>query len=226
MDTTAQEKDYTRKTTSECINYIESFERSLSVADSLSIPGLGGLIYKLPNDKIVLIPTNYEIEYSGFIFSSLSAFNEMVEKDYYPVAENELTSWEVEKFNLENLPFSTVKYKQFLEKNLKIDNVDISNDTQLRIIYDVIVRFLKIKKSVQIIKERMVLSFAIVIMDHLVKLYSGKWKYQKRYEVYNSYNYPLIEIQNKTKNTINDLYILFEGKAADFIFFKKFIGLE
>jgi hypothetical protein len=87
------------KSTEKCINYIKSFGIAIkNYYHSLSIPSEYGLLYKLPNNKIVLILSCFSNkEYPGFIYNNIDNFKEMVGKDYFPIEPPYTTVWGLEK---------------------------------------------------------------------------------------------------------------------------------
>jgi hypothetical protein len=59
---------YSAVSSLECIRYIESFGQPIDSLDFFkATPSGSGIIYKLRNKKVVLIPSGFDINYTGFV---------------------------------------------------------------------------------------------------------------------------------------------------------------
>jgi hypothetical protein len=209
--------NFTIKSVKDCLDYLKPFKINPQNRDSkLFIPGYGGLVYTLPNGEIILIPTDTDLEYSGFIFPNLNSFKEIVASGYFPVPEEQLTSWEIERFRLIELPKSISFYQGFLKEYLGDYKFNINIKDELNVGYEKLLRFIKSKDHSKVLKERVVLSFSLVVMDQLVTVNKGCWHFDERFEIYNSYPYPYISVDDETKDIINELYISIEDSENNF----------
>jgi hypothetical protein len=60
-------------------------------------PAASVFYFPLPTGEIVLIPTDTSFDYEGFIFQKRAAFEKMVKEDFYPVSDQYLFFWEIER---------------------------------------------------------------------------------------------------------------------------------
>lgn len=216
---------YSSKPTSDCITYIESFGIDVGNIDSVStIPGEVGIVYRLPTKEVVLVPSDFRPDYPGFIFQNIGELNKMIKSGFFPIENKFLTFWELERGNLNTLPHSIKYFKEFLEKelNLKQVNLEIS---QLEEIFQKIVE-IKQRKIAAFLKEKIIVSYCLLVMQYMVENFKYEWLLEQRYEVYNSYSYPLIKLNGETKDVIELLYICLDAEPSSFKMFRDFIGLE
>lgn len=92
--------------TRECIMYIEKFGLTIHDDSDYRIKSTSGLVYILPNSEVVLLPTNFDLEYPGIVFKNLTIFKHYAELNFFPIGEENMT-W-FERYNNQ--------IKQFREK--------------------------------------------------------------------------------------------------------------
>ena len=69
------------------------------------------------------------------------------------------------------------------------------------------------------------LAYAIVVMDYLVKSKGAEWKFYKKYEIYNSYNYPLVILDGEQRHVVSYLFSTLEESKGNYRSFKERTGL-
>lgn len=215
------QEHYTVKPTSECIKYIESFGRPLCDVRYFDIlPSEAGLVYKLKNNKLVLIPSDLDAIYPGFIFASESDLQSMTKADYFSIDEKYMTVWEIEKRYLDSLPRSVEHFKSFLRSELNYEN-QIKQLSDFEPYYNLAA--LKVKEKIPLIeKEKLMISFAITVMDFFVEVEKNNWVFEKRCERYNSYQYSQLHTAIDVVDILNLVFICLE-RPSDFNFFVKSI---
>ncbi|MBB1287392.1 hypothetical protein HRH25_23655 [Flavisolibacter sp. BT320] len=210
--------------TKQCIAYIES--QGLTVDDwdtTLSIPSGYGFLYSLPTKEIVLIPTRTGMPYEGFIYKNKAAFERMVQEDFFPLSEQYLTYWEMERDNLKSLPASVPYFESLLQAELQLNTV-LRNPEGLEKVYHLLVKFIKEKKSKNL-NERVVLAYAILVMDYLVRTKGAEWEIAKRYEIYNSYFDPIVILDDEWKDVVGNLFATLQEPKGNYRYFRESAGL-
>ena len=127
--------------TKECVEYMKSFGITLGDFKEVSIPSGTGNVYKLPTGEVVLIPTDFDMEYSGFVFTNMGELKKMILDDYFPVLEKDLSIWEIERNNLKEIPKSISLYKSFLTDKVNLSKIS-AEKTVLEKIYNSIVKLI------------------------------------------------------------------------------------
>lgn len=212
------QRKYLKKPASECIKYIESFGHSI---DSLiffkTTPSGSGIVYKLENNKVVLIPSDFNLDYPGFIFESEYDLDEMIKSNFYPIDEKHMTVWEVERKALDSLPKTVDYFKTFLLSELKYEK-SLKNLENFKSLYNLLV--IEVKNSKPLWKkEKLMISFGILLMNFFVETQSkNKWHFKTRYETYNSYKYPILQSKSEMKDIIQLVFISVADDSSDFDF--------
>jgi hypothetical protein len=218
-------QNYISKSTKDCIKYIETFGIDSNEIDSVStIPSEAGLVYKLPNKEVVLIPSDFNPDYPGFIFRSADDLEKMIKSGFFPIESKYLTFWEIENNNLKSLPGSIKYFKNSLNDILSIKPT-IYEISELKKIYQSLIEF-KASKADLLLKEKLIVSYCILVMDYLVKKNKYTWYFEERFETYNPYTYPQVKLGSDVKNIIELMYICLDGEAASFEMFCNFTGLK
>jgi len=215
---------YRSMPTDECIDYIKS--HGLTTGDysaELDIPSGYGLVYELSNGELVVIPSDLRQKYVGFIFTNKEVFYEMVNADYFPIDRKYLTFWELERDDLGRLPESIKNYVDFLKETIRI-NDDFLNYHYFKTTYDSIVNYLN-QNGEAYLKDKIVLAYSLQVMKYLVDTKNGKWDLEKRYEIYNSYIYPGISLDDEYINVIALFYSSLKNEGKNFEMFSDFVGI-
>jgi len=216
------QNEYIIKPTSECIKLLESDGRKIDTLDFFeTLPGGAGLIFLMSNDKVVLIPSNFDTGYPGFIYETKKELEEMIKRDFFPIPEKYMSVWELERERLAKLPVVIDYYKEFLFSELRF-RTPLNKLDNFRKLYEQIAASLKEKKPL-IKKEKLMISFALLFMNYLSRLQNNTWFFETRYEMYNSYKYPLLILHGNTKDIIQQVFISLNDVSSDFDFFIKFI---
>jgi hypothetical protein len=210
--------------TKDCISYLDKFDLTVDDVDtSLSISSGFGLVYSLPNKEVVLIPTRIGLLYEGFIFKDVYAFNKMNNNDYFPISRKLHTVWELERVELANLPNSIEYFKKLIESRLdtKIECLDKDNT---KLLYGKLVEQFYRYKNNQTVQQLM-LAYSVLVMDFLVREKGAEWKFSKRYEIYNSYVYPYVELEGELKMVHSILSSTLSNPKGDYFSFAQRVGL-
>lgn len=215
---------YRVMSTDKCIKYLESNGLSTdNFSPKLAIPSGYGLVYELPNKELVVIPTDFRREYMGLIFANKEAFNEMIANDFFAVDHKYLTFWEKERNDLNRLPESTADYYKFLHKTLNLEIKSFDYD-YFKTTYQSIMNYFS-KHREAYTKDKIALAYSLEVMKYLIETKNGKWEFGKRYELYNSYIYPSITINDEYVNVIAVFYSSLSSKQGNFQMFSDFVGL-
>src|SRR5690606_522661 len=100
--------------TRECIEYIEKKGLTIHDDSEYRIKSTSGLVYILPNSEVILIPTNFDLDYPGIIFKDLETFKHYADLDFFPIGEDNMT-W-FERYNNQIKQFKT--HPEFYSKTL------------------------------------------------------------------------------------------------------------
>lgn len=205
--------------TSECIKYIEAqLGREFEITDFYkTIPSQSGLLIKLKNNKIVLVPSNFDPNYPGFIFDDEKSLERMVDDDFYPIGRDNMTAWEIIRNELNILPKSVTYFHDFAFGKSECKPF-IKSMEDFRCLYDSVIKNLKISKD-PILSHQLVISFAIIVMNFMVENDKAKWQFDKRFEQYNSYKYPSVKVNDREIDLIQLVMICVEDIPKDFDFF-------
>lgn len=208
---------YLIKPTSECIKYIESFGHSVDSLDFFkTTPSGSGLVYKLKNKKVVLIPSDFNLKYPGFIFESETDLDSMIKTNFFPLNENHMTVWEMEKKYLDGLPFTIEYFKNFLllELNYKQEILSLAD---VQTLYNLLA--IKIKECKAFVeKQKLLISFGIIVIHFLAEK-KANWLFETRYEIYNPYQYPKLKTESQAIDVVELVFICFADDTSDFNFF-------
>ena len=105
LNAIAMEKDtaYKVMSTKECLTYIENEGLTINEDnEKLSIKSQSGVIYSLPNGEIVLLPTNFDLNYPGMVFTNKAVFKSYVVQDFFPISEEKMTWLERNNNHMKN----------------------------------------------------------------------------------------------------------------------------
>ena len=135
------EKDTAYKVMSikECLNYIENAGLSIHDDDTtFSIKSQSGVIYSLPNGEVVLMPTNFDLNYPGIVFKNTAVFKSYVAQDFFPIGEEKMTWLERNYNEMKNFETNPDFFSRILTEKLHLKFPFHSID-------DVKAAFLKVK---------------------------------------------------------------------------------
>lgn len=213
------QNEYKFESTSNCIKYIEKNGLTLEDIDTtIFIESEMGLLYSLPNDEVVMIPSDFRDDYVGIIFCNRNAFLRARDSGFFSLPEQYLSMWEKESKRLINITENLNNYLVLLKNNLKLDQVGF-DVYSLRNIYDKLLSYLNISNIAPSDKELTVFSFSLVLMDYYVREKKAKWNLLKRYEIYNQYYYPTLIRENKSLDIYSCLCTSLEMKGGNFQLF-------
>ncbi|MFT3948317.1 MAG: hypothetical protein QM763_15205 [Agriterribacter sp.] len=214
--------------TRECIKYIEDNGLTIYDDSEYQIKSLSGLIYILPNNEVVLIPTNFDLNYPGIIFKTLGIFEQYRNMDFFPIGEDNMT-WG-ERYNNQIKKFR--ENPAFYQKTL--ESLQISSP--LKNIEDIKSAFIKIqtyidgnnRKKFSFEQVDIICSFGLAIIDYMVNKKNYNLIFEEGYENYNPITKVLVEKNNERRNILHICFLSFDGNASknateDFI---RFLGVD
>jgi hypothetical protein len=194
--------EYKVLTTKECMEYIQQNKIDLQNNNwDYSIPSGKGIIYTLPNGEFVLVPSNLMASYPGIIFKSVEIFKKFLNKDSFPIAEEDM-SWlelhgsEIDSLGKRNPP----AYKSISE---------------IEIAYNQLLQFIGESENSNKTKESAVYLFGLSVIDFLLHEGTYTVRLQKRYATYNHYYYPLLVKDGIYVDLLTDLRISLQKKDKD-----------
>ncbi|MFT3748128.1 MAG: hypothetical protein QM768_07415 [Agriterribacter sp.] len=215
---------YVVSTTRECIKYIEANGVTLEDDNSqYSINSKSGLVYMLPNNEVVLIPTNLDPEYPGIIFKEKSYFLNCVHKDFFPIDEDKMT-W-LEKNNSRVIHFQEFPsfYSNVVEQQLNI-KYPLTKLVEMEKGFEKLKLVLKTgsKKAWDPSFQEVVYCFGFSIIDYLMSTHDYQLRFEKSYENYNPYSYPFLFKNGIKINILSKLfrYIESDNKNSFTIFLR------
>lgn len=215
------------KSTKECLNYIEA--NGLTLQDNnpdYSIQSGSGLVYTLPNGEFVLVPTDLEQVYPGIIFKNEIIFKKVVENDYFPIGEKNMTWLEANASHVKQIDIDTTFFSSILSDNLGI-LLPFRDYESIEESYNKVVSFVKKKSNSKERKESVVNSYGLAISCYLRNKYGYRIEFQKKYERYNPYYLPILQLNEIRINVISKLIIAIKNTSKNsFMLFSKIINLK
>lgn len=212
------EKDtvYRVMSTKECLKYIENAGLSIHDDDTnFSLKSQSGVMYSLPNGEVVLMPTNFDLNYPGIIFKNAAAFESYLAKDFFPIGEEKMTWLERNYNRMKNFETNHDFYSKILTEKLHLkfpfENMD-----------DVKVAFLKVKaiadsqthedqnKDV----DENIHSFGLALIKYLKDYRNYHLKMRKEYQNYNPYLYPMMTKNNENIDVLSTVFIFIDGQSS------------
>jgi hypothetical protein len=179
--------------------------------------------YKLPNGKILLIPNISDQEYPGIIFNNADDFKQVSRSGYFNLEDKFLSPWEKEKKYLDSLPESINYFKEVV--NMKLDSPMIESYQGLKEGFEKIFGILRSQKINSRNKHQIIISYGICILHYLVVKRNAQWKFEKRYEVYNSYTYPTVILGKEWLDPISLFYSFVKSNNNNFESFATFLEI-
>lgn len=193
--------------TRECIAYIEKQGLTIHDDSEYGIKSNSGLVYVLPNKEVVLLPTNFDLDYPGIIFNDLKTFKHYAELNYFPIGEHNMT-W-FERYNKEIQQFR--EKPDFYSKALQTLGVMLP----LKNIPEIKSAFLKVQPLIASTKPQdlsfeqvhLIYSFGLAVTNYMVDYKGYELIINKGYENYN----PITNIEIKKNGMFKD--VLFTCQA-------------
>lgn len=217
IHTIAMEKDtaYRIMSTKECLNYIENAGISIHDDDAnFSLKSQSGVIYTLPNGEVVLMPTNFGLNYPAIIFKNTEVFKSYLAQDFFPIGEEKMTWLERNYNQMKSFESKDDFFSKILTEKLHVkfpfENMD-----------DVKVAFLKVKaiadsqthedqnKDV----DENIHSFGLALIKYLKNYRNYHLVMKKEYENYNPYLYPMMIKNDKRIDVLSKVFIHIEGQS-------------
>jgi hypothetical protein len=210
-----------------CIEYIERNGLTIQDNSDYGIKSSSGLIYLLPNNEVVLIPANFDLNYPGIVFENLEIFRHYADLNFFPIGEENMT-W-FERYNNQIKQFRTHSefYSKTLTQVLHVQFPFQNSD-------DIKEAFLKVREILHSGKqeiglrkaEQLVYSFGLALTNYLVDIKKLKPVYRESYENYNPVTNVLIEEDGEVDNILTTCSIYIRSTSPDSLAsFMKVIGL-
>ncbi len=218
---------YKVTSTRECIKYIERHGLTIHDDSQHQIKSTSGIIYILPNNEVVLIPTNFDLEYPGIIFKDLETFKYYSALDFFPIGEDNMT-W-FERYNNQIKQFRT--HHDFYSKTLT-ETLHVT--LPFRDEKDIKTAFIKVqsiigssnKKNYSFEQANLVCSFGLGVTSYLIDNKGYKLILREGYENYNPITEVLVKKNGEIKNVVNKCLIFFDNSIPDSLdTFMQSIGL-
>lgn len=231
INTIAMGKDtaYKVMSTKECLNYIKNAGLSIHDEDTnLSIKSQSGVIYSLPNGEVVLMPTNFDLNYPGIVFKNAEVFKSYVAQDFFPIGEEKMTWLERNYSQMKNFETNPDFFSKTLTEKLHLKFPFHSID-------DVKAAFLKVKAIADLHNHEnqsndidiFIHSFGLALIYYLKDYCNFQLTMQTEYENYNPYLYPMMNKGGKQIDVLLKLYIYIDGQSIhSFENFINSIGLN
>ena len=215
--------EYQIKTKKEMIEYIHKSGVRLKDFD-YQLETNYALVYKLPNDEIILLPAGkVGMEYPSFLFSTKNDLEKMIDNDFFPINKEYMNAFELEYDRMKNIQNNLNYYYSYLSTTLKIDFDEHLTEIKLEKIYNKILLNNFIDKKIE---ETVLISYSILYMDFLRKIYNGNWEIKKKYGVYNPYVSIFLQTEKKRYDIYQKILIAIKGKkSSSFSVLKKSIEL-
>jgi len=197
--------------TRDCIAYIEKYGLTINDDAEYRIKSTSGLVYILPNKEVVLLPTNFDLEYPGIVFKNLEIFKHYSELDFFPIGEDNMT-W-FERYNKHIREFR--EKPEFYSKALETLNIILpfKNAEEIKSAFLKVQSFIASTKHKDFSFEQvhMIYSFGLAVTNYLID-YKGYTPLLKNgYENYNPITNVLIEKNGELKDVLTISLIDFDG---------------
>ncbi|HET9058271.1 MAG TPA: hypothetical protein VFN30_15610 [Chitinophagaceae bacterium] len=207
---------YEVKSTKECIAYIENAGLSIHDDDpNLSIKSKSGVIYVLPNGEVVLVPSNFDLDYPGIIFKNKSAFEHYAARDFFPIGEDNMT-W-FERYNKQIRQFR--KSPEFYSKALKTLDITLpfKNAEEIKSAFLKVQSFIASTNPKDFSFERVhiIYSFGLAVTNYFIDYKGYKLLLKKGYENYNPITNIEIEKEGMVKDVLYTCLIYIETCSPD-----------
>ena len=212
--------------TRECIAYIEKSGLTIHDDSDYRIKSTSGLVYILPNEEVVLLPTNFHLDYPGIVFKNLAIFKYYAKLNFFPIGENNMT-W-FERYNNQIKEFRSKP--EFYSKALETLNIQLP----LKNVEEIKSAFLKVQSFTDATERKyfsfeqvhMIYSFGLAVTNYLIDFNGYKLILKRGYENYNPNTNVLIEKNGELINILNVCLIDFDqaspNAVSEFVNFLNF----
>jgi len=207
---------YKVMSTKECLSYIENAGLSIHDDDTnFSINSQSGVIYSLSNGEVVLMPTNFDLNYPGIIFKNTAVFKSYVAQDFFPIGEEKMTWLERNYNHMKNFETNHDFFSKTLTEKLHLKFPFHSID-------DVKAAFLKIKAiaDLQTHEEQsneidaLIHSFGLALIYYLKDYRNFQLTMRKEHENYNPYLYPRMIKDDKQIDVLLKVFIYIDEQST------------
>jgi hypothetical protein len=203
--------------TKDCIEYIERF--GLTINDDnpdISIKSQSGLIYTLQNGEVVLIPSNFDLNYPGIIFRNKSVFNNCVEQDYFPIDYYSMSWLERNYDMMKNFEKSHDFFYNIISNSFLIV-MPFREIKDLRNIFlEIQSKIVNSKTSTERVElENFIYAYALSLICYLKEYKSYQLIMLTEYENYNPYLYPIMLNNNRRLDVLSKVSIYINSSSSN-----------
>lgn len=207
--------EYKVISTQECIAYIAKFGLTIQDDSDYRIKSTSGLVYILPNKEVILLPTNFDLEYPGILFKSLTLFKHYAELNFFPIGEDKMT-W-FERYNKQIKEFRAKP--EFYRKALETLNVRLpfKNVDEIKSAFLKVQSFTASTKSENFSFEQvhMIYSLGLAVTNYLIDYKGYKVIMKEGYENYNPITNVLVEKDGASKDVLYSCLIYIGTYSPD-----------
>jgi hypothetical protein len=202
---------YKVMSTKDCIAYIEKYGLTIHDNAEYTLNSASGLVYILPNREVVLMPSNFDLEYPGMVFINLETFKYYSDLDFFPIGEENMT-W-FERYDKQIQQFR--EDPEFYTKSLGMLDITLP----FKNIREIESAYLKVQsfssstnhKDLSFDQVHMIYSFALAVTNYMIDYKGHKLLLQKSYENYNPITNVLIEKNGELKDILSTSLLAFNG---------------
>ena len=181
-------------------SYLQTFNKSTFESD-LQLETNYCLVYFLPNKEVILLTTYPSIEKDrrGILFKNKQCFDEMVEKDIFPLKNTDRTLFDVLMNEINNDLINNIPlFQNLLNESLNLKLKDL-NEITLK----TYLRLLQKRNKNNKMNDRELFAFATLFSEFFRDKINGKWVLMKKYGSINPYYEPVVI---NSRNEILDPY--------------------
>ncbi|MBX9784359.1 MAG: hypothetical protein K2X48_13800 [Chitinophagaceae bacterium] len=201
--------------TRDCIAYIEKYGLTIDDDSDYRIKSTSGLVYTLSNNEVVLLPTNFDLDYPGIVFKNLDVFKYYAALDFFPIGEQNMT-W-FERYNKQIQQFR--EKREFYSNPLETLNITLpfKNTEEIKSAFLKVESFIASTKCKDFSFQQvhMIYSFGLAVTNYLIDYKGYKLLLKSGYENYNPITNVLIEKNGGIKDILTISLIDFDSYRSE-----------
>jgi len=197
------------------IAYIEKSGLTIHDESDYRIKSTSGLVYILPNKEVVLLPTNFDLDYPGVVFKNLEIFKHYADLNFFPIGEDNMTWFERYNGQIKQFRSNREVYTTALE-TLNI-TLPFKNVEEIKSAFLKVQSFTDSTKSKDFSFEQihMIYSFGLGVANYLIDYKGYKLIIEKGYENYNPITNVSVKKDGKFKDVLYTCRIYIETNSPD-----------
>ncbi|WP_316787818.1 hypothetical protein [Pedobacter frigoris] len=210
-------EDYRIITQLEADDYLAKHGKEVQDFSNLGIKSHMGIVYELSNGELVLMPAgsaHLKDNHPCFVYDNLESFNKMKEADYFPIPDSAKTYLELEYPYLLKMVNNIGHFKAEIEMYSKVKVPDTFNLEWFEQIHSEVYEAVGNYKISMVERQRLVLSFSILMMWTLVKDYNCSIEMKQQYETYNACLYPYLKVDDHKRDLMGDLFSVMRNPSG------------